>query len=421
MTYADMLRALYGQSAAGIKLGLETMELLLEALGHPERKMRHIVVSGTNGKGSTSALIASALRAAGHRVGHYTSPHLLRFTERINCDGEELARDTAVALYLRVAAAAEACPRPPTFFELTTAMALVAFAETALEICVLEVGLGGRLDATNVVEKTLSVVTPIGLDHQQYLGDTISEIAAEKAGIISRGGTVVLALQPEAARLVVEQVCEDRGAQLVHAGDFARGRTFVKDGRSIFFAKLPGGAYQRMNVATATTALWELDRLGISCPDAAIARAAEKLAFPGRYEWIAADPPLLIDGAHNPPAIEALLEAMAEDPRIDAKPVHVVATVLCDRPPRAMLDPLLARCASLHLTPVDSSRSRTAAELAMLDPRATAHDSASAALDAASRLARASGGVVLLCGSLFLAGAALALVRGEPRDPPIDG
>src|SRR5690606_21621547 len=170
-----MLEHLYVRSGGGIKLGLEPMRALLDALGAPDRRgPRFVVVAGTNGKGSTCAMIAEALRAAGHRVGLYTSPHLLRFSERIRVgDGggwQEISPEAAVAAYDRILAAEGRCPRPPTYFEAVTAMALDHFARAGVEVGVLEVGLGGRLDATNVVERVLSVITPVGLDHVEQLG-----------------------------------------------------------------------------------------------------------------------------------------------------------------------------------------------------------------------------------------------------------
>jgi dihydrofolate synthase/folylpolyglutamate synthase len=421
--YAVALRGLFARANHGIKLGLDTMEALLAALGHPERAVRHVVVAGTNGKGSTSTLVATALRAAGHRVGHYTSPHLLRFTERIRIDGAELTPEAAVGLMARVQAAEGACPRPATFFEVVTAMALCAFADAGVELAVLEVGMGGRLDATNAVDKLLSVVTRVDLDHQQYLGTTLAAIAFEKAGIIAPGRPAVLSRQHPEAREVLLRVARERGAAVTEAPEaILSGSSLRLELRHgpLVLGRFPPGAYQRENLATAAAAARELDALGVGCPDRAIADAAAAFHWPGRYEWLDGTPPVLVDGAHNPAGIAALLAALDEDPRARGRNLHIIATVLADRPAAEMLPPLATRAASLHLTPVPSARSRTPEELATLGVPATVHCGVGPALEAACARARAEGGVVVACGSLFLVGEALALLRGEPRDPPID-
>lgn len=420
--YSRALRALFARTNQGIKLGLETMQALLNALGRPDRGLRHVVVGGTNGKGSTSTLIAAGLRAAGHRVGHYTSPHLLRFTERIRIGELELNRDEVVKLLTRVMAVEAVCPRSPTFFEVVTAMALLAFAEAGVDVAVLEVGMGGRLDATNAVTKLLSVITPVDLDHMHFLGNTRAAIAFEKAGIIPHQGVVVLARQHDEARQVLLRVASERGARVVEAATGRRvGATLeLCLAPPLTLREWPPGAYQRENLATAATALRELDALGVACPDEAIAYAAATFRWPGRYDWLGGDPPLLADGAHNPAGVLALIAALDEDPRVAGRPVHIVATVLNDRPAPEMLAPLASRARSLHLTPVPSGRSRTSAELASLWPSALVYPALSAALADAREHARTDGGVVVACGSLFLVGELLALEKGEQRDPPVD-
>jgi dihydrofolate synthase / folylpolyglutamate synthase len=422
--YQATLRALFARTNLGIKLGLDTMAALLDALGRPDRHMRHIVVAGTNGKGSTSGIIAGALSAAGYRVGHYTSPHLLRFTERIRSCGREISREDVVRLYDVVNQASRVCPRPPTFFELVTAMGLMAFAEAGIELAVLEVGMGGRLDATNAVDKLLAVITPVDFDHMHFLGNTLAAIAFEKAGIIAAGGAVVVAAQHAEALATITAVASERGARLIPMAPLSTsaggGIRIELRGGPLTVARPPPGAYQRVNVATAATALRDLAGSGLACPDAAIVGAAEQFRWPGRYDWIAGQPDVLVDGAHNPAGIRALLAAIAEDAKIGGRPVHVVATVLSDRPADQMLPPLAARATSLHLTPVHSTRTRTPAELGELLPGARVHTTAAEALSSAQQEARASGGIVVACGSLLLAGEALSLLRGEERDPPVD-
>jgi dihydrofolate synthase / folylpolyglutamate synthase len=400
-----MLRDLFARTTSGIKLGLETTRELLAALGSPHVGRRFVVVGGTNGKGSTSALIAGALQHAGLRVGLYTSPHLLRFTERIRMNGAELDPTRALALYERIRAVEARCGRQPTFFECTTAMALLAFAESAVDIAVLEVGLGGRLDSTNAVDKVLSVITPIDLDHQIYLGDTVAQIAAEKADIIPARGAVVTAPQPPEALAVLEHVAAERGARVVHAAPWEGPLALA-------------GAYQRMNVSTAATACRVLDELGVPVPPEAFARAAAATRWRGRYDWLAPD--LLADGAHNPAGMSALLSALAADPRVGARPVHCVFAVLRDKAGEAMAAALRPRVAQLYPCVLPVRRTRTAEEMAELCRGARVYTEPTAAIEAARAAAKRDGGVALVTGSLFLVAEAIALATGEPRDPPID-
>jgi len=433
--YSATLARLYGRTNEGIKLGLETTRELLRALGHPDAAMQHVVVAGTNGKGSTSTLMATALRDAGHRVGHFTSPHLLRFTERITIDGQELSRAAVVDLAARIEAASVACTRPPTFFEIVTAMALVAFAEAKVTLAVLEVGMGGRLDATNAVAKRQSVITAIDLDHQRYLGDTLAAIAAEKAGIIEARVPVVTGRQHDEALAVLERAAALCHAPLVRAPElsFASGVAVLpaNDTRAeLRFAAIPQGSYQRDNLALAATALSLLDATGLACPPAAIILAARDFVWPGRYQWLrggaSARTDVLVDGAHNPAGITALLAALADDVRVGpTRALHVVTTVLADRPAEQMLKPVARRATTLQLVPVRSPRSRSAPELATLaasyDAQGTAAASCAEALAKAIERAHADGGLVLVCGSLLLVADALAELTGAPRDPPADG
>lgn len=296
-------------------------------------------------------------------------------------------------------------------------MALLEFAERAVDVAVLEVGLGGRLDATNVVERELAVITSIGFDHQAYLGDTLAAIAREKAGVMEAGKPVVVAHQPyRAAHGVLVAAAQETRARL-HDVD-ALGRTLDESADAA-----PGlaPAYQRENAATARLACHVLDTRAIRCPDAAVLQAMQTFSWPGRYQWLDATPPVLIDGAHNPDGMTALATALAADRRLDERPVHLVTTCLRDRDPIALLRPLIDRAATLYACPVHSARSRTAGELAKLWPRARAYDSAPMAFDAARGAAANDGGVVVVAGSLMLAGDALAHLLGEARDPPVDG
>ncbi len=423
--YRTTLATLFRRSNFGIKLGLQPMRQLLDALDAPDRHMRHIVVAGTNGKGSTSKLIADALSRAGHRVGHFTSPHLLRFTERIRVANREIDKAQVVSLYERLLTAEARCERPATFFELTLAMALCAFSAAEVELSVLEVGMGGRLDATNVVDKTLSVITPIALDHQQHLGSSIAQIAAEKGGIIAKQRPLVLAPQPQEAQDVLMRMAAECQAPVVEAPPVRVGSGVVHIDREGLAEPLRVAPWQKPaflteNLATAYAACSALEGAGIRCAPVHLADAASMLAWPARYQWLHNPIDTLIDGAHNPAAIAALAAAIDTDERTHDRPLHLVGTVLTDRPATLLL-PLAERAASVHLAPVKSRRSRPADELRQLYPGATAHANSAAALLAASDEAVADGGYVLVAGSLFLAADALALRTGAARDPAVDG
>jgi dihydrofolate synthase/folylpolyglutamate synthase len=397
--YSATLGAMYGRAAGGIKLGLHAIAAALERLSNPQKRMKHIVVAGTNGKGSTSSLIASALQYSGVRVGHYSSPHLLRFTERIRVNGREISQGRVVELYARIVAVEPSLPQSLSFFEVATIMALLEFEATEVVMSVLEVGLGGRLDATNVVDKTLSVITPIGIDHEAYLGSTISAIAGEKAGIIAAGVPVVVSAQSAEADAVLLARARELGAPLIMAGPPPAG------------TRIPPGAYQLGNVGTAATACRVLE-----LTDENIQWASAHFDWPGRYQWFGN---ILLDGAHNGHGIRALLDAIALDERARNRAIHLVATVLADKDPDVVLRPLADVAASVRLAAVGSKRTRSDRELASLGfPVAT--DAANAIADARAR-ALQDGGFVLVAGSLFLIADALAVLTGAERDPPIDG
>ncbi|MBI5508362.1 MAG: bifunctional folylpolyglutamate synthase/dihydrofolate synthase [Deltaproteobacteria bacterium] len=426
LTYAQTLESLYARAAGGIKLGLEPTRALLKACNNPEHGLEHVViVAGTNGKGSTARLIATALGLEHRGIGFFCSPHLLRFVDRIQIDLRPIAEELVVELYDQICKVEKSCPAVPTFFECTTVMAALAYARAGVKIAVIEVGLGGRLDATNVLDKDLAVITPIGLDHQKILGETIEAIAFEKAAVIPEHGAVVSAAQVAAARDVIAKVARERDARLtVAASSRLEGEALQLAGGgleaplSVAPWRLP--PYQADNVATAAVACQELARLGLLSSPKLIERAVAAFDWPGRYQWIEGHPPLLLDGAHNPHAMTALTAAMDRDPRLAGRPIHAVFTALNDKSAEEMLQILKPRLASLHLTPVASRRTRSEAELHSLAPDAQVHPSPAAAITAACREAGANG-VVLVTGSLFLVGAGIAHATGSKTDPSVDG
>jgi dihydrofolate synthase/folylpolyglutamate synthase len=378
-----------------------------------------VLVAGTNGKGSTAALLATVLQAAGHRTGLFVSPHLLQFRERVRIGSELLTHEEAVTLFDAIRAIEHRCPARPSFFECTTAMAAMHFSRRQVDVAVFEVGLGGRLDATNVIDRELAVITPVALDHQKLLGGTLAQIAGEKAAILPANGTAVIAPQAPTALTVIERAARDRNTRLLPAPPAVgwEGGLALGDGTVVPAAEHP--SYQWTNVATAVSAARALDRLGVAVSADAIDRAVADFAWPGRYQWVGDG--LVVDGAHNPAAISALLAALSQDRRSRGRPLHCVFSALRDKAAAAMADALRDRAATFHLCPLRSRRRRDDAELRALAPEAPVHPTVADALAAAGKAARSDGGLVLVTGSLMLAGEALALATGAERDPPVDG
>jgi dihydrofolate synthase/folylpolyglutamate synthase len=311
VNYPDSVQFLYalGNEIKTAKLGLERIRAVLQALGRPQDRLRFVHVAGTNGKGSTCAMLESALRAAGFRTGLFTSPHLSQPTERIRIDGIPISADRFAAAFDRVHAV-NALDNHTTYFETVTAMALLVFAEERADMVVLEVGLGGRLDATNVVSPELCVVTPVDFDHEAFLGKSLEAIAGEKAGILKPGVPAVFARQrPEAAR-VLDQRAAELSIPVARTADWivrdldldARGSRFLLSGeRHLHIACPLAGEHQVENAVTAAVAL---ACLGIA--DSAIEAGIARSRWPGRLERVSERPEIILDGAHNPSGARAL-------------------------------------------------------------------------------------------------------------------
>jgi dihydrofolate synthase/folylpolyglutamate synthase len=313
LNYPDSVEFLYalGNEIKTAKLGLDRIARLLSALGDPHRAGRFIHVAGTNGKGSTCAMIEAGLRASGMRTGLFTSPHLHEPTERIRLDGQPVARERFTQAFERVHEAAEelldcdAIDLHPTYFEMVAAMGFLVFAEEKVDCCVLEVGLGGRLDATNVVQPDLCVITPIDFDHEAFLGKSLQAIAAEKAGILKPGVAAVLAAQrPEAAETLTARARE-LDVEIIQPAEaedleiYAHGSAFTVSGMRVE-CRL-AGIHQ---VGNALTALAALQQLGV--PPYAIQSGIAAARWPGRLETVSRQPEVLLDGAHNPAGARAL-------------------------------------------------------------------------------------------------------------------
>lgn len=393
--------------------GLGRMRALLRALGDPQRGRKFVHVAGTNGKGSTCACIASVLRAAGYRVGLNTSPYLMTFHERIQVNGALISDEELASLAEEIRPAAEAMAEHPTEFELITAIALLHFCRKDCDISVLEVGLGGALDASNVIDvPEAAVLTAMGMDHVALLGPAQADVAAAKAGIIKPGGDVVSYGECPEADGVFRRACKERGAVLTEV-DFSRlrPRSFGLDGSQFDFAPygnlyLPlTGAYQLKNAATAITALEVLRKKGWRVSEEALRRGLAQVRWPGRFEVLRRDPVFLLDGAHNAHGMTAAAESLgALFPR---RKIVFVLGLLADKDVSAMLDALAPLAKQVFTLRPDSPRAMEAeALMSLLAERGvparacgTAEEGVRSAMEAAGR-----SGIVCALGSLYLSG-----------------
>lgn len=429
MTFADMEAELFARARGGMKLGLDRMRRALEELGRPDRCAPALHVAGTNGKGSVCAMLAAAGRAAGLRTGLYTSPHLEHFSERFQVDGRPIADEALVALYAELKARlpwAFEGPDALTFFELVTLLAFQHFAAARVELMVIEVGLGGRLDATNVLEPVAACITPIGLEHREFLGDTLTAIAREKAGILKQGCPTAIARQHPEAAAAISQVAAAVGAPIsVEGRDFSLTGTLTaatyrsESGEQTGLRVGLRGEHQRSNAAVALRVLELARARGVAIPEAAARAGIADVVWPGRLETVATKPDIVLDGAHNPHAAEALANACRE--LFAGRRIHLVFGILADKE----LAPILAQlvpCATRFIaTAPTSPRAISAAQLAEQVhgvPVEIAHN-ASEAL----RLARAGAApddVILVCGSLYLVGEVRALLTGGRAGGPAE-
>jgi dihydrofolate synthase/folylpolyglutamate synthase len=409
----DPLAWLFALEQFGIKFGLDNISSLVARLGHPERAFRAVHVAGTNGKGSVTAMVDAALRAAGHRSARYTSPHLVDLSERFVVDGRSVTDDALAAALTDVRIAIDELRSDgglevqPTFFEVTTAVAFELFRRARVEIAVLEVGLGGRLDATNVVAPpTLlaTAITSIDFDHQLYLGTTLREIAAEKAGIIKPGVPVVVGPMATDAIETIEEVAARRGAAVIRA------TPDDVDGMTLGLA----GAHQRANAAVAVRLLQLLDARGIEVSAQAIAAGLADPRWPGRLErrQLPGGRELLLDAAHNPAGAASLasyLKTLGGDPR------PLVLAAMRDKDVTGIFAALLPAIGSLIVTRASNARSADPEMLAQ-QARAIAPTLPIAiepALDAALDAAWRASPRIVVAGSIFLLGDVMKRAGGS--------
>jgi dihydrofolate synthase/folylpolyglutamate synthase len=410
------------------KFSLDEVRILLSALGNPERRFPAVLIAGTNGKGSTAATLASILTEAGLRTGLYTSPHLERPNERIRVGRTEIADADFARLFFLVSDTAgqlvnsERLPQMPSFFEMLTALAFLYFAESEVEIAVLEVGMGGRLDATNVVEPLVSIMTDISLDHTEWLGPTIAAIAREKAGILREGGTMITLPQHPEANQVLGQVATDldvRGVSAVPympASDAKGFYTVEALGATVKVDSPLKGAHQQRNVALAIAAAVELAaRHQFTVSPADVEEGIRKTLWPGRLERMTiADVEWVLDVAHNPAGVWALragLRSTLEAPG----PKILIFSCLRDKPLEEMAQILFPMFERVIVTPIHAARAASVEDLLAAakatGTAATAAESVREALGIAQE--SAAGGVVVVSGSVYLVGEARAMLLGE--------
>jgi dihydrofolate synthase / folylpolyglutamate synthase len=427
-SYPQSVEFLYGLQKHGIKPGLEAIQALLDRLGRPERRYPSLHIGGTNGKGSTAAMTASMLQAAGYRVGLYTSPHLVDFRERILVNGAMIAEERVAALTGHIRAL-RGTPREPTFFEFTTAMAFQHFAESGVDVAVIEVGLGGRFDATNELAPVATAITNIALDHQEYLGGTLGEIAYEKAGIIKPGVPVVVGRASEEAMAVIARVAAERGAPLhrLHRDFRTAGESpahFRYDGMRASYGGLAcplAGRHQLDNAACALALLEAASERGLPVPEGAVREGLRTVRWGGRLETVESRPQIVLDGAHNPDAAAVVADYLADARRQrPGSRVILILGMMRDKDREGFLDHLLPQVDEVVVTQAQGPRATPARELeASVKARGRAAHVSPDPADAmafARRLA-APDDLILMTGSVMLVGETKAIRLGCGLSP----
>ena len=446
MSYERTVEQLYalGHELAGTpsnKFELSYVRQMLEALGNPERRFPSVLVAGTNGKGSTAATLASILRAAGYKTALYSSPHLIRINERIRVHGEAISDAEFGAIHDRVERTAQELlhsgklPWHPSFFEMLTVMAFEYFASVAVDIAVLEVGMGGRLDATNVVEPLVSVITDISLDHQKYLGDTIAEIAGEKVGIIRKHGVVVTLPQHPQANDVIGRAIMDNDARGVSAASYVppvspgaavylAGHAPAVAGRSRYPLPVMGeeievdsalaGRHQLRNIALAIATAEQLGHFGFKVTPQQIERGIRETHWPGRLQVLAPGPAtggheLALDVAHNPAGAWALRSALSE--QFSGRELTFVFAAMRDKAVQEMAEILFPIAERVVLTHVNNPRAATTDELVQAASRTGvvlyAEETVPAALTRAREVSSPDA-LIVVTGSIYLVGEAMS-------------
>lgn len=425
MNYEQALEYIHSVNWAFCKPGLERITELCKALGDPQKKLRFIHVAGTNGKGSTSAMLASVLQKAGYRTGLYTSPYIRTFCERIRVDGENIPENKLAALTERIRPIAEKMADKPTEFELITALAFAYFAECACDVVVLEVGLGGRLDSTNVIENTaLSIITGIDFDHTALLGNTIEEIAREKAGIIKPGRPILFGGGKGVAFDTVCAVAQEKNAPFycVDRSSYKE-RSATLEGTVFDYLHYTNlhlpllGAYQPYNATLVLSAICLLREQGFSIAEGAVREGLLAVRWPARFELLSRDPVIIYDGGHNPEGVRAAVTSIKA--YFPNQKVNLLGGVMADKDRGEMIEtmkPITAR--AFAVTP-NNPRALTAdeyaAQLASFGIPATSYASVAEGVKAAIESSKKEGIPLICLGSLYLYEEVEKAVRGLLR------
>ena len=400
MNYREAIDWLFSTQMFGIKLGLEgSHRLLKEFLAYPAHGTRVVHVAGTNGKGSTCAMIDSIARACGWRSGLFTSPHLVDFRERIRVSGQEIPEDACATMLTELRKICARFETHPTFFEITLALAMRWFRGRECELIVLETGMGGRLDATTAVPADVCVITPIGLDHMQWLGETLEAIAAEKAGIFVPGKPAVSSPQEAAARFVLEKEANEKRSPLV----------FIEE-PLLGYPMALAGDHQKWNAALAVTAL---HHVGLPLNSDSVRHGLTHVSWPGRFERIRPD--VVLDGAHNPQAAAALADTWKTQFR--GKKASLVFSAVAAKDISGVLEILAPLAERIFICPVDTPRAVPATELASCLPEGAPPHETFESFESAFAAAQSHGAPILVTGSLFLVGEARALLTDGTFQP----
>jgi dihydrofolate synthase/folylpolyglutamate synthase len=417
MTYKQALNYLYGLQKYGVKFGLSKTSNIMKKMGNPHKGQNYIHVAGTNGKGSVSAMVESVLMRSGLKVGFYSSPHLVRFTERFRINRKEISKKKVIELTEEIKGIINPA-EPPTYFEVTTAMALAYFARENTDIAIMEVGMGGRLDATNIIKPLVSAITNISLEHQFFLGNTLVEIAGEKAGIIKKGiNTISAATQPKVSRLFRE-VCEERKAPFFQVGKDVRYRSsdngfnYYGLNRRIRDINLTlKGEFQHRNTALAIGILELLEKKGYRFEDQDIKAGVEETTWTGRIQVLAERPLIVVDGAHNPGASRALVEAVKKD--FSYKRLILVLGVMKDKDIGSIVREIAGMADHIVCSSPEYFRSATPEDLYKIvstyNKNTEMIKTLPEAIKKAKKIAR-SDDMILITGSLFTVGEALTAI-----------
>ena len=407
-----------------IDLGLDRMIQLMERLGEPHLDFKSVHIAGTNGKGSTAAFISSALGKAGYKTGLYTSPHLERFSERIKINDAEISEDDINAISDEVKAAARSLPAgEPTYFEFTTAMAFVYFARQDVDIAIIETGLGGRLDATNIISPLVSVITPVALDHADYLGSTIEEVAAEKAGIIKESIPVIIGKQEAAAATILSTIAAEKGARtflydsdfkLNNSGEDCFDYSGVSEGLNNVEISLYG-AHQQENASVALACLEVLAGSGFALSADVLRKGVRETSWPGRFEVVSSNPEIILDGAHNPSAAKGLAASLKN--RFDGNKGVIVAGFMADKDIEGILAELAPLASTIILTRPSEDRAFDPAggaseiKKSLKRCETTVIPDIKEAIDKGIMLAKEKS-FIIITGSLYTVGEARTILKG---------